>query len=71
MTTLSKEEANKKLSELVAAAYAAVREAEAFADEHQLGFSFDISYGMGGYYTGATERADPYEDGWSASSNSC
>jgi len=71
MTTLTQEEANAKLTALVEAAYAAVREAEAFADEHKLGFSFDLSYGMGGYYNGDPEEGYGGETGWNASSMSC
>lgn len=75
---LTKQEATKKLAELVDAAYAAVNEATAFADEHKLSFRFEITYGMGGTYDGDAENRyvpdylSPDEhDGWYPSSQSC
>ncbi len=59
---MSKEEANKKLSEMVAEVYAKLAEVQSFADEHNLGFSLDVEYGMGGYYE---------EGEWHPSSQSC
>ena len=79
MSQLTKEEATKKLAELVAAAYAAVNEATAFADEHKLSFHFEITYGMGGTYDGDVENrylpdyvysADEHH-GWYPCSQSC
>ncbi len=68
-------EANKKLSELVAAFQQALSEAEKFATEHKLSFSIEPTYGMGGYFDGAevgtkNEWGDDC-DGWFASSMSC
>lgn len=59
---MSKEDANKKLSEMVAEVYAKLAEVQSFADEHELGFSLDVEYGMGGYYE---------EGEWHPSSQSC
>lgn len=64
---MTKEEANKKLSEAVAAAYAALRVAQAIADEHGLTFSFSAAYGMGGTYIGAKSE----ENDWQASGGGC
>ena len=70
--------ASEAISEHVAAAYAAIQEAEKLADEFGLEFSFDLTYGMGGTYIGKnySERAghDWYssnEGSWLASSQSC
>jgi hypothetical protein len=75
MTTLTKEEANAKISEHLAAAYASINEAETLAVEHGLSFSFEVAYGMGGSFSGS-EYGQPGEfgdefDGWYASSQSC
>lgn len=59
---MSKQEANQKLSELVAEVYAKLAEAQSFADENELSFSLDVEYGMGGYYE---------EGEWHPSSQSC
>lgn len=59
---LSKQEANQKLSEMVEEVYAKLAEVQSFADEHKLGFSLDVEYGMGGYYE---------EGEWHPSSQSC
>lgn len=71
---MTKEEANKELSRLVQVAEEALSAAEAFADEHKLGFSFCPAYGMGGYYEGDPEQryADYGEpEGWQPSSQGC
>lgn len=59
---MSKQEANQKLSELVAEVYSKLAEAQNFADENELSFSLDVEYGMGGYYE---------EGEWHPSSQSC
>lgn len=60
--TMSKQEANEKLSEMVNEVYAKLGVAQRFADEHGLNFSLDIEYGMGGCYE---------EGEWHPSSQSC
>ncbi len=70
---LTLEEANKLISEYCKEAYAAIKKAEEIAVKHNITFSFDISYGMGGtffpqgdeYYT---IDSDPT---WVASSHMC
>ena len=64
MTTLTQEEANKRLALLVENMQKAFNEAESFADQHGLEFHFSPAYGMGGWYDGK-------EGQWNASSESC
>lgn len=76
MTTLTKQEANAKISEHLAAAYASINAAEALAIEHDLTFNFEIAYGMGGYFKGADadQEGGGYgesQNGWYPSSQSC
>ena len=75
MSTMTKEEAAKAISEKTEAAMKLIREAEAIANEHSLDFYFDVAYGMGGYYHGRPSLNDwnesNYEAGWSPSSQSC
>ena len=61
---MTDQEIQKHLANLVAEAEAALAEAEQFADEHGLTFSFEPAYGMGWYYDGE-------EGEWNASSQSC
>jgi hypothetical protein len=77
---MDKQEASKKIAELLAQAQKLVWEAEVIADENDVGFSMDMGgYGMGGYYEPVPEGADPDEEddyygrkyGWKASSQSC
>lgn len=66
MATYTPEEirqARENITELVEQAYEKIGEAEKLASKYNVGFSFNVEYGMGGYY-------DP-TDGWQASSNSC
>lgn len=59
---LTEEQASAEISKLVDQAYANLRKAEEIADKFDLSFSFDVEYGMGGYY----------EDGeWTSSSSNC
>ncbi len=58
---MSKEEANKVLSEIVNQFNSNLSLAEQFADKHELSFSIEPSYGMGGWYTGGKPALD--EDG--------
>lgn len=59
---MTKQEANENLSKLVAEVYKKLGEAQTFADKHNLSFSLDVEYGMGG----------SYEEGeWHPSSQSC
>lgn len=77
---MEKQEASKKIAELIAQAQALVNEAESVSDASGVGFSINFGgYGMGGYYEPTPEGADPnaedeYGDseyGWNASSQSC
>lgn len=71
---MNKQEANKKLSEMVETFNKALRDAEAFATEHKLSFSIDPCYGAGASFDGAEVGIENYqgnEDGWYASSQSC
>ena len=58
---MSKEEANKVLSGIVKQFNSNLSLAEQFADKHELEFSIEPSYGMGGWYTGGKPALD--EDG--------
>lgn len=76
---MNKQEANEKISRLISEAEGLITEAELIADEFELGFDWGLAYGMGGYYTGVPEGADPNKTnswgeplyGWQASSQSC
>lgn len=57
-------EANAQIAQFVAEAYAAIEKAKEVADKHNLWFSFEPAYGMGGDYDGA-------EGEWNPSSQSC
>ena len=57
------EDKKAEIDKLVREAYAAIKLAEELAKEADYGFSFDLAYGMGGYF-------DPSE-GWCPSSQSC
>jgi translation initiation factor 2 alpha subunit (eIF-2alpha) len=59
---LSKEKANALLSDNLQKAMDLIRQCENIADIHELNFSMDIEYGMGGWYD---------EGQWHASSQSC
>lgn len=78
MSELTKTELKKQLDALVQEAYEALSRATEFADEHKLGFSFGVTYGMGGYYEGdpddrsLPEYVDEADfDGWYPSSQGC
>jgi hypothetical protein len=67
---MSKQEASAAIAELVQQAYGFINAAEKIADEHELSFSFDIAYGMGGTYDPTYEQE--YSEGnWHPSSQSC
>lgn len=61
---MTKEEAKAKIDACLKEIYALVAECEGLANAHDLGFSLDVAYGMGGWYSG--ENAE-----WCASSESC
>lgn len=69
-----KREISKQIEALLSQAQDLVWEAEALADEHEVGFSANFGgYGMGGYYD-PTDREDQWGNdngGWHASSQSC
>lgn len=60
----------KTVKEAVAAAYAALEQAQHLADEIGEGFSFSPAYGMGGYYEPGEEN-EYTGDSWHPSSLSC
>lgn len=60
----------KTVSEAVAAAYAALEEAEQLASESGEGFGFYPTYGMGGYFD-PEEENDQTGNNWFPSSLSC
>jgi hypothetical protein len=62
ITQLTEEEATILMAEKVSAAYALIAEAEKIATEHSLSFSWEIAYGMGGWFESGE---------WRASSQSC
>lgn len=75
--SISREEANKQLSEKLEEVKKLISECEDIADEHGLTFSSPIShYGMGGDFTGkgpADENGE-WENsstGWQSSSERC
>ena len=76
---MKKQEASKKIAELIAQAQALVNEAESVSDASGVGFSINFGgYGMGGYYEPTPEGEENTEDeygdseyGWNASSQSC
>lgn len=64
--------ANDEISKLVDAAYESIANAQKLADKYKLDFSFNLAYGMGGWYNGdEDERYGDDDEGWSASSQSC
>jgi len=82
MSKMNEQEASEKISDLIAAAYNKIFEAEAIADESGVSFSFGLSYGMGGTYFPKQKLEDGEwkssdfcsegdETGWKASSISC
>ncbi len=79
--SMTRQEATAKLGQLVKDIYALVHQAEQLSDESGVGFSLDIAYGMGGWYTPKKKEDETNEDeddwyasdegGWQASSQSC
>lgn len=75
----NEKQANEKITSLIQDAYASLNEAESIADKWGLSFSFEVTYGMGGYYTGKVEERwwesdfgyDKGTMGWLPSSRSC
>lgn len=76
---LTQQEASAQIANLIRSAEAKISEAEKIADEYGVSFSWDgPSYGMGGWYTGKSEKPEwadsdweASDEGWSASSQSC
>jgi hypothetical protein len=56
----SAEEASKILDKTVSDAMKLVRHAEKIATKFELEFSFNVAYGMGGYFYGYDPRVDWY-----------
>lgn len=80
MSKLTKREALQEIEKLTSEAMALIRKAETLAEEHDVEFSFDLAYGMGGTYAAwddswesSDEDAEPRkkEYQWYASSQSC
>lgn len=69
---MNQQEANKLIAEKVSQAYALIRECEHIADEACIDFSFDLAYGMGGYYQPDHEDWESSSKGeWVSSSSQC
>lgn len=69
---MTQQEALKQINIHLDAAYACIKEAEKIADEAGVSFSFDLAYGMGGYYTPPKLADEDYgEVGWNSSSSRC
>lgn len=66
---MTKEEAVKRIADLLAQAESAISLAENLADEHELSFEFAPAYGMGGTYNGGDTKW--LDEGWNPSSMSC
>lgn len=66
-------EAKDAIQVKLRAAFAAISEAQAIADENDVGFSFDIGYGMGGRYIPESKQDADDRDygGWYSSTRSC
>lgn len=47
---MTQKEAEQLIKQKVKEAEALISEAESLADEHNVGFSWDLAYGMGGWY---------------------
>jgi hypothetical protein len=62
---VNKEEAAKKIADLLEQADALIAQAVGVSEESGISFYWDgPKYGMGGYY-------NPEEDGWNTSAHSC
>lgn len=76
---LREKQALQRIEALKKEAMGKLNEAEKIADENGIGFSWDLAYGMGGWYNPKTKNEDgswneSNEDGdagWQSSSNSC
>jgi hypothetical protein len=84
---MNTKEANEAISKLVSQAHMAITAAEKIANDNDLTFSFDVSYGMGGNFHPKSEfkpggemewAQDEYgidagdeQGGWVASSQTC
>jgi hypothetical protein len=70
MTDLTPQEIQAEMAKRVQTIYAAVRHAEDWAKEHQVSFSLEIEYAMGGYYD-PTQENEYTESFWFPSSIGC
>ena len=72
---MTKEEATKKISDLLDCARAIIREAESISLEYEVDFYFGVTYGMGGNFwpDRCTDKNDPISvlECWSPSSIGC
>lgn len=64
----TKEQAKQAIAEKVAAAYALINEAEAIADENEVSFRLEVSYGMGGTFYPKDEYNMYYKEDWDEAS---
>ncbi|HET8687662.1 MAG TPA: hypothetical protein VFM18_13510 [Methanosarcina sp.] len=74
LTTEDTQLANKLIAERLEVAMNLISECESIADTTQVGFSWDLAYGMGGWYeprTGEVDRWGDQKGGWQSSSSSC
>jgi hypothetical protein len=61
---MTEQEIKEEMKRLVYEAEAKLVEAERFAEENKIGFSWEPAYGMGGWYDGEEQQ-------WYPSSESC
>lgn len=72
-------EKTAEISKLTTQAVELIRKAEVIAQEYQITFSWDLEYGMGGYFGEECDYGSPsepdedgrYEFNWNSSSQSC
>jgi hypothetical protein len=66
------EEASKLIAEKIAQAEALIKECEKLGKENDVSFSWNLAYGMGGYYGPAWGSSSEEEEwAWNSSSESC
>lgn len=74
ITEDNQQEANALIAERLELAQALISECESIADKAKVGFSWDLAYGMGGWYEPKNGEVNRYGDeigGWQSSSSSC
>lgn len=68
---MNEQEANEKISELLAKAFELISQAEEIADAAGITFDFDLAYGMGGTYVPESLQDEYGDAGWQSSSSMC